>query len=127
MFKIFMIALGGGLGTLLRYVLAGWAQKFVDGSFPLGTLVVNSAGCFLIGFLGAAFGGPFLIREEYRVALFVGVLGGFTTFSTFGWETFSLTNDGQFRLAVANAILTNAIGFAAVWVGYRMSHKLLGM
>lgn len=127
MFKILMIAAGGAIGATLRYSISGWGQKFVVGSFPMGTLLVNLIGCLLIGFFCAFFAGPQLIREEYRVGLLVGVLGAFTTFSTFGWETFSLANDNQLRLAALNIVLSNGVGLLAVWFGYRMGEKWFGV
>src|SRR5262245_27759999 len=115
--KYIWIAVGGAGGSLLRYLLQGWVQRWAGGTFPAGTLVVNVLGCFVIGLLAAAFAGPVLIREEYRIGLTVGVLGGFTTFSAFGLETFNLTNEGQFRLAAANVVLSVGLGFAAIWAG----------
>ncbi len=125
--KLIMIMAGGSVGALLRYGVSGFAQKFTGGSFPLGTLVVNVIGCLLMGLAAALFAGPHLIREEYRMALLVGLLGAFTTFSTFGIETFSLANDGQFRLAAANILLSNGLGLGALWFGYRLSEKWFGV
>jgi CrcB protein len=71
--------------------------------------------------------GPQLIREEYRIGLTVGVLGGYSTFSTFGLESFNLANDGELRLALLNMIVSCAVGFAAVWLGYRISERLFGV
>ena len=121
-----MIAAGGAVGATLRYLISGCAQRQTDGLFPVGTLFVNVVGCLIIGLLGALFAGPHLIREEYRVAVLVGVLGAFTTFSTFGWETFSLLNAGQIRLAVVNVVLSNGVGLAAVWIGYRLGEQWFG-
>jgi CrcB protein len=105
----------------------GWFQRFANGSFPLGTLVVNLSGCVLIGFLTALFTGPLLIREEYRVGLTIGILGGYTTFSTFGLETFALANAGQFWFAVLNVALSCGLGFVAVWFGYRAAEYWFGV
>lgn len=127
MLKILMIVVGGGAGSLLRYFVAGWGQSFGNGSFPLGTLIVNAVGCFLIGVFGAVFAGPHLVREEYRAALLVGVLGAFTTFSTFGWETFALSRDGEMWLALVNVALSNAFGLVAVWLGYRITERCVGV
>jgi CrcB protein len=127
MSKWILIAVGGAAGSLLRYSLQGWAQRLTNGVFPVGTLSVNIIGCLVIGFLAASFTGPLLIREEYRIGLTVGVLGGFTTFSAFGLETFNLTNDGQFRLALTNVLLSVALGFVAVWLGYRFSEWWFGI
>jgi CrcB protein len=89
--------------------------------------VVNLIGCALIGFLTATFTGPKLIREEYRIGIIVGILGGFTTFSTFGWETFSLTNHRQFAFAALNVALSCGLGLLAVWAGYRAAEFLYGV
>jgi CrcB protein len=126
MSKILLIAAGGGLGSVARYVLAGWVQRLTDAALPVGTLAVNVLGCLLIGILGAIFAGPHLVREEYRLALLIGVLGGFTTFSTFGYETFEMANDGQFARAALNVVITNAACLAAVWIGYRITERLVG-
>lgn len=125
--KLLLIFLGSGLGGLFRYLLSGWSQRLTSGTFPLGTLVVNGIGCLLIGVLTAAFAGRLLIREELKTALLVGVLGGFTTFSTFGWETFALLNDGQYARATWNVGLSVALGLAAVGVGYRLGARWLGV
>jgi len=130
MYKIVMIAFGGAAGAVLRYLLAGLSQRLSTGSFPIGTLVVNVIGCLLIGVFGAVFAGPQLVREEYRIALLVGFLGGFTTFSTFGWETLTLGGAGELRLAginVINVILNNGLGLAAVWFGYRLTARWFGV
>ncbi len=127
MAKLLLIAAGGAAGAVLRYLGAGWGQSLTTGPFPLGTLLVNILGCLLIGFLGAAFAGPILVREEYRLALLVGFLGGFTTFSTFGWETFLLLNDGQKWRALLNLLASNVLGVAAVWIGYRMAQRWYGV
>lgn len=127
MVKVMLVAVGGGAGSVLRYLVSGWGQRLGDGSFPLGTLLVNVIGCFLIGLLNAVFAGPVPIRPEYRIGLVIGVLGGFTTFSAFGWETFTLANDGQFARATANVLLSVAAGLAAVWIGYRVAERVFGV
>ncbi len=126
MTKIGLIALGGGVGSVLRYLLAGWVQSKSGAGFPTGTLAVNVIGCLLVGILGAIFAGPYAPREEYRFLLMVGVLGGFTTFSTFGLETFSLVNGGQIFLAVMNVVLSNGVGLIGVWLGYRITERWYG-
>jgi CrcB protein len=127
MTKLLFIAIGGGIGAVLRYSVGGWAQRLTQGSFPVGTLAVNLSGCLAIGFLGALFAGPWLVREEYRFGILVGLLGGFTTFSTFGWETLSLSNEGQFGMALGNILLSNALGLFAVWLGYRVAERIYGL
>ncbi len=127
MTKWVLIAAGGALGSLLRYTLQGWAQRLSGGTFPTGTLAVNVLGCLVIGFLAALFAAPTLMREEYRIGLTVGVLGGFTTFSTFGLETFSLADDGQWRYAAANVVLSCGLGLFGVWLGYRLGERWFGV
>ncbi len=126
MTKLLMIAGGGAVGAVSRYYLAGWAQSLTRGTFPVGTLTVNVLGCLLIGMLGAFFGGPHLVRQEYRLLMMIGLLGGFTTFSTFGLETVTLINEGQFTQAGLNVLLSNGLGLLAVLFGYRATQWLLG-
>jgi CrcB protein len=128
MYKLLLIGLGGAVGSVLRYLVGGWVQRATTESFPTGTLVVNVTGCFAIGFLGMVFTGtgPGLMREEYRVAILVGILGGYTTFSSFGRETFALAGDNQLWYAAANIILSNAVGLGAVWLGHRLAERLYG-
>ena len=126
MLRVILIFLAGGCGCLLRYGVAGWVQRLGNGSFPIGTFAVNVIGCVLIGFLASMFTGPVLIREEYRLAILVGLLGGFTTFSTYGYETFSLTADGQFGLAAINLLLSNGLGLAAAWGGAKVAVAIYG-
>ncbi len=126
MTKLAFIALGGAGGSVLRYACAGWVQRASGGLFPVGTLTVNVVGCLAIGFFGMALSGPVLMRDEYRLALMVGLFGGFTTFSSFGWETFSLINDGEWWRAGANLMMSNGVGLLAVWVGYRLGERCYG-
>ena len=120
MTRVVWIALGGGAGAVARYWLAGAGQRLTDGQFPLGTLIVNLVGCLLIGFLGSLLTGPAIVREEVRLALLVGFLGGFTTFSTYGYETLALLSDREWWWAGANVMLSNVVGLLAVWLGHRL-------
>ena len=124
MTKLLLIAAAGGAGAALRFLVAGWGQRLTDTTFPLGTLVVNLSGCLLIGFAGGVLSGPWIVREEYRLALLVGLLGGFTTFSTFGLETFALVEDRQWLYVGLNLALSNGLGLVAVWLGYRVAQQL---
>ncbi|MCC6239525.1 MAG: fluoride efflux transporter CrcB [Phycisphaerales bacterium] len=126
MLRLILIFCAGGCGCLFRYGLAGWIQRFGNSTFPSGTLVVNVLGCLAIGFLAALFTGPILIRDEYRLAILVGLLGGFTTFSTFAFETVNLTTSGLFFLAALNVLLSNALGLGAAWLGSRLALLLYG-
>lgn len=125
--KLMLIALGGGGGAVLRYLIAAWGQRLTEGTFPLGTMLVNVSGCLLIGLGAAVFNGPLVGREELRMALLIGVLGGYTTFSTFGYETLMAINDGQFGRAALNVVVTNALALLAVWLGYRVGTQFFGM
>ena len=132
MLKFLLIAVGGAVGSLLRYLVHGSVQRWVnpldDGAvFPLGTLTVNVLGCLAIGMLTGLFSGPWPLREEYRIGLTVGLLGGFTTFSTFGLESFGLVNQGNLRLALAYVLASCLLGFTAVLVGYRVVTRVFEM
>jgi fluoride exporter len=123
MAKILWIAAGGAVGSVLRYFVHGWTQSLAGGVFPWGILLVNVTGCLAIGILGAFFAGPHLVRDEYRAALLIGVLGAYTTFSTFGWDTFALTQQGERNLAIVNVLLSNLLGLTAVWAGFFLAEK----
>jgi CrcB protein len=124
MTKLLFIAAGGGAGALLRFLVSGWGQRLTASTFPLGTLVVNLTGCLLIGFAAGALSGPWIVREEHRLGLMVGLLGGFTTFSTFGFETFALIEDRQWFYVGLNLLASNGLGLVAVWLGYRVAQQL---
>lgn len=122
--RILLIFLGGGVGSVLRYLVQGWFHR---PTFPLGTLLVNVAGCLLIGFLGGLFFGARPIAENYRFAILTGLLGGFTTFSSFGWETMQLTEDKQYLYAGLNVVLSVTLGLLAVWLGRQSVTLLYGV
>lgn len=127
--NLLLIACGGAIGSVLRYAIGGWIQRLAIGAvelFPIGTLGVNVAGCLLIGLLAALFASPHMLREETRLFLLVGVLGGFTTFSTFGLETFQLINDRQWTWAAANVLVTNVACLTSVCIAYRLGERWWG-
>lgn len=126
MYKLSLVFVASGLGGMARYLLAGWVQRFPSEVFPVGTLVVNLTGCAAIGFLAAVAGGRLGLPEEYRVALAAGLLGGFTTFSTFGLETFALFSTGQAARACLNVGLSIVGGLLAVWAGFSLGRLLAG-
>ncbi len=125
--RLALIFLAGGLGCVLRYLVAGWVQRWGGESFPLGTLTVNVIGCALIGFLATAWTGPVMLREPYRVAILVGLLGGFTTYSTYAWETVTRATDGAFLLAGLNIALSNVVGIGAAWLAARLAMRWYGV
>ena len=115
------VAVGGGIGAVLWYIIANAGQSLTISEFPLGTLIVNIVGCALIGFVTALLIGPLSQhRELLRLLLIVGILGGFTTFSTFALDTFDLFEDGRIRQAITYVVLSNTIGIFAAWCFYRM-------
>ena len=116
--RLLLVGLGGGLGTMGRYALGGLIGRLKSGwSFPIETLVVNVAGCLAIGLLAGLAESRGVFSGVTRAFLFAGVLGGFTTFSTFGYETFQLLRDAQFAAAVLSAGLQVVGGLGAVWAG----------
>jgi CrcB protein len=118
MTRLFLVGAGGFLGAVARYGLTGLVHRLPGLSWPLGTLVVNVIGCLLIGAAMSAFEDSELFSPNARLFLTVGVLGAFTTFSTFGHETLALARDGGTLPALANALLHLVLGFGAVWVGW---------
>ena len=114
------VILGGAVGSALRYGVALAMGNKLGPEFPYGTLTVNVLGCLLIGCLGALFTGPWAAREELRLAVLVGGLGGFTTFSSFGLETLGLVNAGRWSAALIYVTVSNLGGLFAVWIGSRL-------
>jgi CrcB protein len=122
--KLFLIAFGGAAGALLRYAIAGFIYSRTGEDFPWGTLVVNLTGAFLIGFLWQLFE-RILVTPNTRTFLFVGVLGAYTTFSTYGLETAALFREGESYLALWNILASNTLGLAAVFLGLITARQLL--
>jgi CrcB protein len=116
--SVFYVALGGALGSVSRYLLGTWTQslsKSID--FPYGTLTVNLIGCFVIGFLSQLAEARGAFTSETRAFVFFGILGGFTTFSSFGNDTLNLLRDGETVNALANIGANVIVGLALVWLG----------
>jgi fluoride exporter len=116
--NVLFVGLGGFIGSIFRYLLGGYVQqatKSVD--FPYGTLTVNLLGCFVIGFLSQLAESRGVFSSQARALIFVGVLGGFTTFSSFGNETLNLVRDGQMLNALANVGANVILGLLMVWIG----------
>lgn len=113
---------GGFLGALARYGLSGWVYRQVpQTTFPHGTLVVNLVGCLAIGILAGLAESRQLFGPEIRTFALIGVLGGFTTFSTFGYETFALIRDDEYLRAAANVGAHVILGLALVWLGFAIT------
>jgi CrcB protein len=118
MAHVLIVGIGGFIGSIARYLLSGVAQRCVTGSFPLGTLIVNVLGCLAIGFVWYLVDFRAWSNPQVRVFVTAGMLGGFTTFSAFGLETFALMRVGQNVLAAANVAGNVALGLAAVAIGW---------
>jgi CrcB protein len=115
---------GGFIGAIFRYGLSGFVQRSAPLSgFPYGTLAVNMAGCLLIGVVVGLVDSRQLFGPEARLFLLIGVLGGFTTYSTFGVETFALLRDGDFLRALVNVGIHVVLGLALVWAGYTVTTR----
>jgi CrcB protein len=118
---VLLVGTGGFLGSIGRYLVGGWVHSLVPFStFPFGTLVVNALGCFAIGLLGGLADSRQLLGADLRLFLLIGVLGGFTTFSSFAYETLALTRDAEAGRALMNVAAQIVVGLAACWAGYAL-------
>ena len=125
MVKYLFVGTGGFIGAVLRYWLSGLIQQFsISTFFPIGTLVVNFLGCLLIGFLSELAEEHGVFTAESRALVFVGVLGGFTTFSTFSNETMNLLREGQNSFAFVNIAGHLILGIGAVWLGRTLAYLI---
>lgn len=120
MFKLAIIAFGGAIGAVLRYIISGFIHQQWKAIFPIGTLIVNLSGSFLIGFLWGAFEYS-TVSGSVRALVFIGILGGYTTFSSFCLENLNLFRDGEAAQAWANILLSNIGGIALVFAGFFIS------
>ena len=115
--RYLVVLAGAGLGGLARYIAGSWIMLKYGGRFPLGTLVVNVTGCFLIGVLMSWFTERGAPHPNLRLLLVTGVLGGYTTFSAFAWESFEAMEEGSFGIGLANLAGSVVLGYLAVWCG----------
>ncbi|HNX58998.1 MAG TPA: fluoride efflux transporter CrcB [Spirochaetota bacterium] len=115
---------GSAAGGLSRYLLSRGISVVSSGVFPVGTMVINLTGCFIIGFLSGVIEYK-VVPPNLRLFLQTGFLGGYTTFSTFGLETFSLMKSGEMSLALVNVVVSAVIGVALVFAGYMVSQVIL--
>jgi len=114
------IAVGGALGSVARYWCSGVAARLIGESFPWGTLIVNVLGCLAIGFFATMTGpdGRIFVGSLTRQFVTLGILGGFTTFSSFSLQTLNLLNDGEWLYAGANILASVILCLVAVWIGH---------
>lgn len=125
MTRALLAGLGGFIGAASRYVLGGLLNRMTPWSaFPYETLVINTTGCLAIGLLGGLADERGMLSPEARVFLLIGILGGYTTYSTFGYETFQLLRDGEFVPATANVALQTVLGIGGVWAGNVLSRMM---
>ncbi len=117
MMNYIVVFAGGGIGSVARYIVATWIGQRWGRSFPFGTFIVNVSGSFLIGLLMTLMAERFLENPEWRLLIVVGGLGGYTTFSTFQYETGKLIADGELIYAALNIVLSVTAGFAALKLG----------
>ena len=118
----FWVGVGGFLGSAARYQLGGWLNRFAPRAlFPYETLVINVSGCLAIGLLAGLSESRGILGPEGRLFLMVGVLGGYTTFSTFGYETVQLLRDGEVAAGALNVALQVSLGLAGTSAGYALA------
>ena len=115
--KILFAGLGGFIGSAGRYWMSNLAYRVLGQDFPYGTLFVNVLGCLLIGFLMTFFEQRLLVNPNFRIFLTIGILGGFTTFSTFSYETVALLREGSYWIAILNILSSVLTCLGATWLG----------
>jgi len=115
--RYLVVLLGAGLGGMARYAGGSWIMLKYGGRFPLGTLFINVTGSFLIGVLMTLLTERFQPHPNWRLFLVVGVLGGYTTFSSFEYETFQAVRDGEHWMGLLYAAGSVLVGYVGVWLG----------
>ena len=117
--NLLLIAIGGALGSVARYLFSSFVLRATGSLLPVGTFAVNLLGCVIFGGIaGAAAQQRFILTPESRAFLFIGVLGGFTTFSSYAYESFLLARDGQFAAAAFNIVGQVVAGLVGLWAAY---------
>jgi len=121
--RYLLVAIGGGTGALMRYLAASAIVKRFGGGFPLGTFIINVTGSFLIGFLMTILTERFHVDPNWRLLLVVGFLGGYTTFSSFEWETYTAVRAGGPWTGMLNVVSSVMLGYVAVWLGSMLASR----
>jgi len=122
--SLLVVVLGGGIGAGARFVVATYVSRIYGGLFPMGTFLINVTGSFAIGILMTLFVERPGINPAWRFFLVTGVLGGYTTFSSFEWETLIAWRSGSPLVALGNLVLSVAVGFMGVWAGCALSNRM---
>ena len=122
--RILLIAVFGAIGTLSRYALQGVVQHRTGPVFPTGTLAVNLSGCLLLGFLGQLTMNRMVVSPEWRLAMTIGFLGGYTTFSSFGWETAKMLEDGEWLRAGVYVAASVIAGIVLTVLGIHAANRI---
>jgi len=119
-----IVGSGGFIGAICRYGLSGFVQRNATlAAFPYGTLAVNLVGCLVIGVVVGLVDSRQMFGPEVRLFVLIGLLGGFTTYSTFGYETFALLRDADYLRAAGNVVIHVILGLALVWIGYVLASR----
>ncbi len=115
--QLLLVGIGGGIGSMLRFLVSVVTSRFAQGTFPLSTLLVNLSGCFLIGILVGLFAQPPYSDNNIKSLLITGFCGGYTTFSTFANENIVLIENQQIPMAIGYTLLSVVLGISLVWIG----------
>ncbi len=116
--NVLLVAIGGAMGAVARYGLGGLVHRYTSPHFPYGTFVVNVIGCLAFGVLAGLAEQRFVLGSQARAFLLIGILGGFTTFSSFTFESFQLLRDAEYARAFVNIAGQVVLGLAALWAGF---------
>ena len=124
--KVLLLIAGGAIGTVLRYGVSSWVQRSMLYSFPFGILSVNVLGSFLIGVCWSL-AEALNVSSHFRIFLFTGLFGGFTTFSSFALDTMMLLKTGEYKLAFLNILASNILGLIAVFLGLLLGKNIMSL
>ena len=125
--NILAVAVGGSIGAVTRYIVSLWTAGRFGTDFPYGTLLVNVAGCFIIGFFMTLVTEKFIVNPLWRLFVTTGFLGGLTTFSSYSYETFKLLEETGVTAALYNIMANLFAGFLATWLGVQAVRSLFGI
>lgn len=121
--RLIAVAFGGGIGAIMRYLIFFYFERFHKSIFPWPTLLVNLAGALLIGFLWGYFDRVY-VSTGIRMFIFIGILGSFTTFSTFAFDVLSMVNDGHFKNMVVYLLASNILGIGLAFFGFYLAANI---